>query len=333
MGTHNNVAPGQEVTEQFSLPATTEGENSAELTWTADFANSDSISGSQNASIFVPETVAIGGGTMIADPRESVWLNQGYQIFWESTPQTSDVGKPLFDYLQSQGFTNGVPLPRLLQRSDVETVVTMFDGAPCIKVESTPTDEDEQLACKGHQLRDVDYNDVVFSMEVYNPSAFPLDGTRAGGRYQMRGVYWAAPRGQTTSPGGSNNRPDSWSVRSPYGANVVGGVLEGKDWLYVYPAREFTNTNSGDVRGPVTGAPDKKFDVWQRSEVRVLQNTPASASNGLIENIVDGVLVSEWSGRLRWQDDVYPRGFGFFGQLKNNHTQIVYIRDFKVYVK
>ncbi len=268
-----------------------------------------------------------------ADSREEFWLNQGFKKIWSSTPKSSDIDHPIENYLNSHSFTNGIPIIRLKTRSDVLPKVVHFDGAPAIRIESTPTDEDEQLAVKGHQLKNVDFNEVVFSMEVYNPSEYPLDGIRSGGRYQGRGVYWGAPKGQTLSPGGSNNRPDSWSVRSPYGANKIGGTLENKDWLYVYPARQFSNPNSGDVRGHVAGAPDKKVDVWQRSEIHVLQNIPSSSNNGHIQALVDGVLSSEWKGRLRWRDDVYPRGFGFFFQLKNTKTQVVYIRDFKIFVR
>jgi hypothetical protein len=337
----NNIQPGQRVSGNLQFPPLSEGQNCCDLNYQAQCGD-ETITGSQELCITPLSELCEHPE---AQARQQFWEGQGFSEVWGSTPTAAQVGNSGASYFNGAEFTNGIPLARYVEYADnpgdnddgplgARPEIVEFQGCPVIQVD-VANGERRQFACRGHQLRDQDFDEVVFYMEFYNASPFLLDGISAGGRYQGRGVWWGGVRPFTDIPAGSNNRNDSWSVRSPYGANSVGGILENKDWLYVYPARLGTDTNSGDVRGfpgNTGGGPDKIPDKWQCVETHVKHNVDPNASDGLIQNFVDGQLTSEWAGRLRWFNNVYPRGFGVFFQLKGVDA-LVYIRNFKIFAK
>ena len=341
MTTFTDIQPGQQVSANFQFPPLALGENCCTLNWQAQCGD-ETITGSQMECVTAQSELCEHPE---AQARQQFWEGRGLSEVWASTPTTAEIGNTGASYFNGASFSNGIPLARYVEYADIpgdnddgplgaRPMITEFQGCPVVEINVT-NGERRQLACRGHQLRDQDFNEVVFYMEYYNASPFLLDGMSAGGRYQGRGVWWGARGASTDIPGGSTNRDDSWSIRSPYGANVAGGTLEDKDWLYVYPSRSNTNTSVGDVRGfpGNTGAgPDKIPDKWQCVETHVKHNVDPNASNGIIQNFVDGQLTSEWVGRLRWFNNVYPRGFGVFFQLKGVDA-LIYIRNFKIFAK
>ena len=271
------------------------------------------------------------------DDRAPFWTGQGFAEVWASSPTTADLAGSAKAYFNTPSFNNGnAPRENFIGNYNTDNpqpraIVTDELGEPAIKVESVPGDRN-QLLVRGVQLIGTQYNEVVYSMLIFNPCGVGelLEGP-AGGIYQGRGSYWGSDDSLVVA-GGSRNFPNAWNVRAPFDG-TTSSLRRGKDWLYIYPAREASDTSSGLVVSPPSSTPQKVCGVWQRIETRVRQDMPANSGNALVEHYVDGQKHNEWTGTLRRFEDVYPKGFGFLVQLRDDKPQIIYYRDFRIYAR
>jgi len=265
--------------------------------------------------------------------RDIYWKNEGYDLQWSDTPTKGDYGKTGVQFFEESHFTNGHNLVLGgYQETDYgsqepsQVSFVELDGIAAMRV-FVPADDRMAMSVTGHQLPDNKNKDAVYSYRRLTPCGYGRisPANRRGGLYIGSGLYWGSSTGSIKVPGGSTNYDNSWSVRSPLGA--AGFSVASQDILYVYPSRENTNTQPGLVIGG--SGPTIPCDVWQVIEVEVIQNNPASASNGQINLYIDSIRTVQYTGQLRSQDDVYPKGFGIFIQLRGPTDQIIYQSDWK----
>ncbi len=252
----------------------------------------------------------------------TLWTNQGYTLFFSSTPNESDIGNDPKNYFQSK-WSNGYSLLRYIAKDNLK-ITKAPDGSPAAHISYKPGEFQTAASIVGNQFGPKGPEaQVVYSLETYfecidgkNPKLY---------QYMGHGHHWASEDNVNAMPGGSNNREDSWSLRVPISKS-------GYYFTYAYiPDKQVTYGRSF-----IAIEPKPTCGRWEKMEVEIIQNTPVTKKNGIIRMYLNEKLIMEAKNlQIRTKPTVRPKGLGYFVQQQNQNSKDlnIYTKNWKIYTK